>query len=259
MPDTFVFYKSYYEAMKQLPEEQALQLFCILCDYVFEGKLPQETGLCQMAFLLMKPTVDAACKRHEQAKAAGRARWDRKPSIPKETISEGNSKTPDKTAILKPVAATASAGHSLAAKQQITMQKANGSEATGKNTASPKNADNIPKQSALAEHSREEPKDTVAPPTVGRYGKARNIALTTEEFEQLKKTVPRLTDLLIEYGNYKLLRGLTNLWDYDALLYYAQHRRIPDDLFQRPEGQFRPPGSPLPPLPADIPNIEPPN
>lgn len=79
MPDTFVFYKSYYDAMKQLPQEQAFRLLCMLCDYVFEGRQPQaqEAGLCQMAFLLMKPTVDAACKRHEQAKAAGKKRWEK--------------------------------------------------------------------------------------------------------------------------------------------------------------------------------------
>ncbi len=80
MRNGFVFYKSYYDAMKTLPAEQQAALLQAVCDYAYEGAEPHLEGMAGVIFGLIAPTLEASCKRHELAVKGAKARWDPKPA-----------------------------------------------------------------------------------------------------------------------------------------------------------------------------------
>ncbi len=67
----FVFYRSFYEALKGLPEELRGRVVDGVCSYAFEGVEPSGDPLVQSLFLLMKPNVDASVKRYQSARQNG--------------------------------------------------------------------------------------------------------------------------------------------------------------------------------------------
>ncbi len=75
--DSFVFYKSFYNAIKKLPEEYQLEMYNAITYYCFEGKEPENlSGIAEAMFILMKPNIDNAEKRYnasvENGKKGGR-------------------------------------------------------------------------------------------------------------------------------------------------------------------------------------------
>lgn len=72
MIDGFIFYKSYYEGTCELSDEERGQLYVAIMDYVFTGNDPELKGTLNMAFKLIKPTLDANIKRREGGKKGGR-------------------------------------------------------------------------------------------------------------------------------------------------------------------------------------------
>ena len=73
MRDSFVFYRSFAEAMKELPDDQKACLIDLICDYALDGIEPTEgTGAVIGMFKLMKPQIDANNKRYENGKKGGR-------------------------------------------------------------------------------------------------------------------------------------------------------------------------------------------
>lgn len=69
MRDGFVFYESFYEAMKDLPADDMKDLMMALCEYALFGKEPEEmTGLVRLGFTLIRPQIDANERRRENGK-----------------------------------------------------------------------------------------------------------------------------------------------------------------------------------------------
>ena len=63
--DSFVFYRSFYEAMKNVDDEIGGQVFKAICMYALDEKTPKLTGVSSALFTLIKPQIDANRKRRE--------------------------------------------------------------------------------------------------------------------------------------------------------------------------------------------------
>lgn len=92
MNDSFVFYRSYYEAIKELSVEDQSKLFIAICEYALDDKVPELDGIAKIIFTLIKPNIDGANKRYrasvENGKKGGRP--------PKKKPSENLDETQEK-------------------------------------------------------------------------------------------------------------------------------------------------------------------
>lgn len=74
----FVFYRSFRDAIKQLPRKYRLEMYEAITDYALDGKLPALDGIAKVVWTLMQPTLDHAKKTT-------------KPSPPKRGAPKGNA------------------------------------------------------------------------------------------------------------------------------------------------------------------------
>lgn len=93
MRDTIVFYRSFYEAIKNIPETEQLKLYNALFEYSFNGIIPDiEDGIAKGMFILMKPNIDSANARYtasvENGKRGGR---------PKKETQQKPNQNPEET------------------------------------------------------------------------------------------------------------------------------------------------------------------
>lgn len=63
--DQFTFYRSYYEAIKVLPQKEQIQVLLSLCAYALDETEPSLSGVSLSVFTLMRPTVDRGRKKAE--------------------------------------------------------------------------------------------------------------------------------------------------------------------------------------------------
>ena len=65
MLDSFVFYKSFYDAIKTMPDEvEQAKAYKYIFEYVFEGKEPKEKDFATAMFCMVKVNIDNAQKRY---------------------------------------------------------------------------------------------------------------------------------------------------------------------------------------------------
>lgn len=74
MTDGFVFYRSFIEAMEDLPPEQFKDCMTALCRYALDGDSEGWTGTTKMLMTLVKPQIDANLRRRENGGKGGRPR-----------------------------------------------------------------------------------------------------------------------------------------------------------------------------------------
>ena len=65
MADSFVFYRSFHEALKDLPLEEYGAIMFVINEYALYGVEPELCGAAKMAFTLIKPQIDANNYRKE--------------------------------------------------------------------------------------------------------------------------------------------------------------------------------------------------
>lgn len=65
MRDSFVFYRSFYEAIADLSQTQQTKLFIALCEYALNDKEPALTGAAAAVFKLIRPQIDANNRRYK--------------------------------------------------------------------------------------------------------------------------------------------------------------------------------------------------
>ena len=91
----FSFYRSYYEASKDLPtkEDQADFLMAI-CSYIFDGVEPEITGVASAMFKLAKPNLDTSIKRASVGQTGGKSKANAKQngSKPEANAKQNDSK-----------------------------------------------------------------------------------------------------------------------------------------------------------------------
>ena len=69
----FVVYRSFYEAIEKIPEEEQLIAYKIMMDYALNDALPEDTPLSvDIIFGLIKPQIDKNRERAANGRKGGR-------------------------------------------------------------------------------------------------------------------------------------------------------------------------------------------
>jgi hypothetical protein len=66
--DSMIIYRSFYEAIKELPEKEQAILWNAVFSYGLDFITPELFGICKTVFTLIKPQLDANIKRYENGK-----------------------------------------------------------------------------------------------------------------------------------------------------------------------------------------------
>lgn len=72
MRDGIVFYKSFYESISELPDENALNIYNAIFRYAFFDEEPELSGIEKAIFTIIKPQIDANNKKYKNGKKGGR-------------------------------------------------------------------------------------------------------------------------------------------------------------------------------------------
>ena len=73
MKDSFVFYRSFFEAIKDLDDKKRLKMFDSITKFALENEENDNlNGICKQLFVLIKPQIIANNKRFENGKKGGR-------------------------------------------------------------------------------------------------------------------------------------------------------------------------------------------
>ena len=70
--ESFIFYRSFADMLKNLNDENRLRLLDVILDYALDGKEPKEDGLVGAVFALIKPQIDANNRRYVNGSKGGR-------------------------------------------------------------------------------------------------------------------------------------------------------------------------------------------
>ena len=78
MRESVVFYKSFYEAIKELPDEQQAHLYNAVFAFQFDGTEPElESGVEKAIWKIIKPLIMANNDRFENGKKGGRPKKEK--------------------------------------------------------------------------------------------------------------------------------------------------------------------------------------
>lgn len=84
MMDSFVFYRSFWDGIKDLPQESFVRLVSAICAYALDDVEPDLSGLEMAVFRSWQANVDASQKRRENGRRGGRPKKD----IPEPLVTE---------------------------------------------------------------------------------------------------------------------------------------------------------------------------
>lgn len=80
MRDSVVFYRSFYEAVKELPPEEFKKSVSAIMEYGLNDLEPETSGIERTIYLLSKPQIDANNKRYKNGTKGGRPITEQKPN-----------------------------------------------------------------------------------------------------------------------------------------------------------------------------------
>lgn len=69
--ESFIFYASFYEALKELPDDIRLKVFDAVCEFALSGVEPALVGVEKAIFALIKPQISANHARYENGCKGG--------------------------------------------------------------------------------------------------------------------------------------------------------------------------------------------
>ena len=70
--DSFVFYRSFYDAIRKADDQTALEAVRAICAYALDGEEPELEGFADIIFDMAKPQIDANNKRRTDGLKGGR-------------------------------------------------------------------------------------------------------------------------------------------------------------------------------------------
>lgn len=92
--DGFLFYRSFYEAVKELNKRDKTAVILAICDYALNGVEPSLSGSAASVWILIKPILDANQRRYQNGKKGGRPKTGTEPnSNQSESEPKGNKTT----------------------------------------------------------------------------------------------------------------------------------------------------------------------
>ena len=97
--DSFVFYRSFFEAIKHMPPEVQAEVYPAIVKYGLDGKEPKGlSDIAQGVFILVKPSIDASLTRKKNGKKygklGGRPKKDKADSSAKPAKPKGEATVP---------------------------------------------------------------------------------------------------------------------------------------------------------------------
>ena len=66
--DSFIFYRSFYDAINELPKENQADTYSAIAKYALDQEETELTGISKAIFSLVKPQLDANYKKYENGK-----------------------------------------------------------------------------------------------------------------------------------------------------------------------------------------------
>ena len=93
--ESMVFYKSFFDAIKDLPPEDFKKCACAILEYGLDGRKPVKNGLEKTVYLMAKPQIDKNNQRYENGKRGGRPANQSEPNK-NQTETETNQSEPNK-------------------------------------------------------------------------------------------------------------------------------------------------------------------
>lgn len=95
MKDSFVFYKSFFDAIEELPEEHQLEAYRSIMMLALFGIDEKPSGLASIVYIMAKPQIEANYEKYENGKKGGAPKGNKnaKRKQPDETM-ENNQKQP---------------------------------------------------------------------------------------------------------------------------------------------------------------------
>ena len=98
MRDSFVFYRSFYDAIKDLPRDVQGEIYTAIMEYSLYGKETENLKpIARSVFTLMKPQTDVNNKRFENGKKGGRPKSGNEPDGNQEETKEKPSNNQSET------------------------------------------------------------------------------------------------------------------------------------------------------------------
>jgi hypothetical protein len=94
MRESMIIYRSFYEAIKDLPAEDAAKVWNAVFDYGLNGNAQELSGIALTIFTLIKPQLDANIRKFENGTKGGRPKKETKPK-PKPNLTESKPKGND--------------------------------------------------------------------------------------------------------------------------------------------------------------------
>ena len=80
MQESFVFYRSFYESIKNLEPVIQAEIYNAIMEYALDNKLPENlSGIAYAIFTLIKPQIDANNRRRKNGEKGGRPKTEIKP------------------------------------------------------------------------------------------------------------------------------------------------------------------------------------
>ena len=92
MVESMVFYRSFFESLKGLPDDVRLKVLEAIISYGLDGIEPELDGFGENLFKLIRPQLDANAKRRENGKKG--AEFGKRGGRPKKTPMGLSSETP---------------------------------------------------------------------------------------------------------------------------------------------------------------------
>jgi len=100
--NSFIFYRSFYEAITELPDEEKGRIYDAIFKYALDGECASLSGVEKAIFTLIKPQIDANQKKYENGKKGaeygalgGRPRKENNPEITPGKPLENPEQTPN--------------------------------------------------------------------------------------------------------------------------------------------------------------------
>ena len=95
--DSFVFYKSFYEAIKDLPRDIQGEIYTAIMEYGLYGEKPVcPKPITRSIFTLVKPQIDANNARFENGRKGGRKGAQKQEDAPETKPEQGSNETDGK-------------------------------------------------------------------------------------------------------------------------------------------------------------------
>lgn len=87
--ESFIFYRSFYEAIKCMPPDVQAEIYPAICEYALFGKMPKNlSDMARGMFTLIKPNIDVNTTRYENGKKG--AQYGKRGGRPKKKTATAN-------------------------------------------------------------------------------------------------------------------------------------------------------------------------